>query len=62
MSIGPESIEAVVCEFRVANSMRDIFVAQILLYSPRIVTIVRELVTACMSQHMRMDGELDSGP
>ena len=51
----PEVLEPVRRKLRVAHSVRDVLVAQVLLDRPRVVTIVRKLVAACVAEHVRMD-------
>ena len=50
----PEPGEAPARELGVADRMLDIAMAEIVLNRPRVPMIVRELVAACMPQHVRM--------
>ena len=43
---------------RVANSMRDIFMSEVILNQPRIASFICQIVAGRMRQHMRIDLEI----
>ena len=56
-SVLPEPVEPIRREVGIACRVRNVLVAEIVLYRSRIVAIVRELVAASMAQHVRVNGE-----
>src|SRR6516165_1088148 len=48
-------------QFRISHRMMNIFVAEVRLQCPCVVTPVRQCVAAGMSKHMRMHTELELG-
>ena len=48
----PEAIEPVSSEFRVSNSVLNVFMPQVMLNSSRIVSIIGELIAGAMPQHV----------
>lgn len=59
-SVLPQRVESLRSEFRVADVCVMFFMAQILLDRSRVVPIVCELVSACVAQHMRVNGKRQS--
>ena len=51
-SISPEILEPLGRQFRVADRMLDIFMAEIVLDRPGIVAVIGEFITSGMTQHM----------
>ena len=60
-SVLPEVAESRRGQLGVANRVLDILVAEILLDCSRIVPIVGEFVSRCMSKHVRVNRELELG-
>ena len=60
-SVFPEILEAGNRELRVADSVLDVLVPEILLDGPGVVTIVSELISAGVAQHVRVNGEGEAG-
>jgi|SRR5579862_2141140 len=53
----PKAFETLRREFSISNGVLNIFVPKIMLEGSRIVSVVRELVSACVPQHVRMHRE-----
>jgi hypothetical protein len=57
IDLSPEVPEAIRSHFRIPSGMLNIAMAKIMLKGSRVVTVIGELVTARMAQHVRMDRE-----
>ena len=55
--IPPEILKPIRRKLRVAHGMLDILVTEIMLYRPRVVSIVGELKAAGVAQHVGVNGE-----
>ena len=60
-SVLPEILEPIRRHFGVANRVRDIFMAHIVLEGSRVMPIVGELVTSGVPEHVRMNREWELG-
>src|SRR5262249_51701662 len=60
-SILPEILEPFRRQLGVAHRVLDVLVAEVVLQRARIDTLIRELVSAGMAQHVRMDRERHLG-
>ncbi len=56
----PESIEAARRELGISDCMLNVFVSQVMLDRPRIVTVIGELEPTGMAQHMWVDRKAQS--
>jgi hypothetical protein len=59
-SVPPEILEALRRQIRVARGVLDNAMPEILLDCPGVLSVVRELVSGSMTQHVWVDGELDA--
>ncbi len=57
----PKVAEPVRCQLGITDGMLDIFMTEIMLQGAGIVSIVGKLIAACVTQHVRMDGEWHLG-
>src|SRR5262245_55297886 len=60
-SIFPEVFEALRRKLGISYCVGDVLVAEILLNRPRVSSIVRQLVTRRVSQHMRVNRKRETG-
>jgi hypothetical protein len=60
IDLSPEVPEAIRSHFRIPSGMLNIAMAKIMLKGSRVVTVIGELVTARVAQHVRMDREWHS--
>ena len=60
-SVAPEVVEATWRQLGVTHRVRNVLVPEVLLNAARVVTIVGQLVTASMAQHVRMHREWNIG-
>jgi hypothetical protein len=60
-SIPPELTEPPRSQLGVSHSVLDVPMPHVMLYGPRIVSLVRQVESAGMPQHVRMDREANPG-
>ena len=56
-SCSKQSVESARCKFCVAHRMRDVFVAEIILYQPGVCAPVSERISASVPQHMGVNSQ-----
>ena len=56
-SIQPEILKPLRTELRIAHRVRDVPVPEVLLDRSSVVSLIRQLITGRVSQHVRMDRE-----
>ena len=59
--VAPERPKAVGRELGVTHGMHDVAMPKVSLDGPRVDTIVRQVITRRVSQHVRVDRELKTG-
>jgi len=59
--VSPESVKSLGRQLGIPNRMRDVLVPQVVLDGSCVVPVVRQLVSAGVSQHVGVDREGDLG-